>query len=183
MKNPTSKSYDAQNRIIAQVLPDNSTTSSSYLVNGLATRLVQHSIDPLGNAEERESDGRGNITRVTRLDCTGKVLMSATYQYDGLSQILAAVDSRGSEVRVLYDMLGRRTSMQSPDTGIATMSYDESGNLIRRVTSVLRGKGQEIDYQYDGLNRIVAVKYPASEAVSYVYGAPGAAEQCGGTAD
>jgi len=180
MKNPTIKSYDAQDRVIQQVLPDNSTMSSAYLVSDTTTRLIQHSIDPLGNAEERETDGRGNIAKVTRQDGSGASLMSASYQYDGLSQILAAADSHGNSVQVIYDLLGRRTSLQSPDTGILTMSYDESGNLIQKVTSVLRGKGEAIDYIYDGLNRMTGIKYPESEAVSYVYGGPGAANNTAG---
>ena len=180
IKNFTSKKYDAQDRVIEQVLPDESTMSSSYLVDAMTGRLVQHSTDPLGNVEERESDGRGNITKVTRLNAAGVVLMSATYQYDGLSQILAAIDSRGNAVQVSYDLLGRRTKLQSPDTGILTMGYDESGNLIQKVSSVLRSKGEAIDYQYDGLNRMVGIKYPESTSVKYVYGEKGAANNAAG---
>ena len=180
MKNPTSKSYDAQDRVTQQVLPDGSIMKSYYLVNAVGTRSILRSVDPIGNAEERESDGRGNITKVARLDAAGSTLMSATYQYDGLSQILAAVDSQGNAVQTAYDLLGRRTSLQSPDTGILTLSYDESGNLKQKVTSVLRGKGQAIDYQYDGLNRMVGIIFPESEPVKYVYGAPGAANNAAG---
>ena len=100
--------------------------------------------------------------------------MSATYTYDGLSQILTAVDNRNNAVQVVYDLLGRRTSLQSPDTGILTMSYDESGNLKQKVTSVLRSKGGAIDYSYDGLNRLVRITYPESAPVKYIYGDPGA---------
>ena len=106
--------------------------------------------------------------------------MSATYRYDGLSQILAAVDSQNNAVQVVYDLLGRRTSLQSPDTGIETMSYDASGNLSEKITSVLRSKGEAIDYQYDGLNRLTTIVYPESASVHYTYGAPGAANNGAG---
>ena len=180
MSNPTTKSYDAQDRVVQRVLPDDATIRSSYLVGSSGVVLVQRTVDPLGNAEARETDRRGNITKVSRLDGTGRVLMSATYSYDGLSQILSAVDSRGNAVAVAYDLLGRRTSLQSADTGIETRSYDESGNLSQKTTSVLRGKGQAIDYQHDGLNRLTAIIYPEIAAVRYTYGAPGAANNGAG---
>ena len=180
MKNPTAKSYDAQDRVIQQVLPDNSIMSSAYMVSSDSTRLIERTTDPLGNSEERESDGRGNITKVVRLSKEGATLMSATYSYDGLSQILSAVDNRGNAVRVAYDLLGRRTSLESPDAGIVAMSYDESGNLAQKMTSVLRSKGAAIEYQYDGLNRIVAIKYPESDGVRYTYGGQAASNNGAG---
>ncbi len=180
MKNPTTKAYDAQDRVIQQVLPDDSIMTSTFLVSSDGTRLVERATDPLGNSEERESDGRGNIAKVVRLNKDGAQLMSATYQYDGLSQILAAVDSRGNAVRVGYDLLGRRTSLQSPDAGIITMRYDESGNLAQKITSALRSKGAAIDYQYDGLNRLLAITYSDSVGVNYSYGEPRAANNGAG---
>ena len=39
MKSPTKKSYDAQDRVILQVLPDKSTISNSYLVSDAGTGL------------------------------------------------------------------------------------------------------------------------------------------------
>ena len=173
LANPTVTSYDAQDRVVRQVLPDGATILSSFGASDDRTRLVQKTVDPLGNIEVRETDGRGNITSVSRCDRSAAVLMSATYRYDGLSQIVAAVDGRGNAVQASYDVLGRRASLQSPDTGIQTFTYDEAGNLARKITSVLRAKGKAIEYQYDGLNRLAAVIYPESAAVGYTYGGPG----------
>jgi len=178
--NPTATGYDAQDRVVRQVLPDGATILSSFGASDERMRLVQRTVDPLGNIEVRETDGRGNITTVSRRDRWGAVLMSATYRYDGLDQILAAVDGMGNAVQASYDLLGRRTTLQSPDTGIQAFTYDEAGNLARKVTSALRAKGKAIEYQYDGLNRLAAIIYPESAAVRYTYGDPGAPQNGAG---
>ena len=105
--------------MIQQVLPDDSTISSAYMVSSDGTRLVERTTDPLGQREERESRRPGEHHQGgSSQQGQARVLMSATYSYDGLSQILSAVDSRGNAVAVAYDLLGRRTSLQSPDAGI-----------------------------------------------------------------
>jgi len=169
----TRKTYDALDRVRSVVLPDGASSATSYgIVDG---KSYERGIDPLGNIGEKRSDARGDITDVLRMDKDGNPLTKASYEYDALSQMLRALDKRGSPVVVGYDLLGRRTSLSSPDSGLVQTEYDESGNPTRKTDSVLRGLGEGITYSYDGLNRLVRIDYPKSPSVEYSYGGPEAA--------
>ncbi len=52
--------------------------------------------------------------------------------------------------RMTYDSLSKKRSMNDPDMGSWTYVYDKSGNL----TSQTDAKGQTINFNYDGLNRL-----------------------------
>jgi RHS repeat-associated protein len=174
MKRPTASVYDALDRVILRKLPDGAAFGASYAVNAGGTAIIEKSIDPLGNASSSERDARGNIVAVKRLDAAGKVLMSSSYRYDELGEMLAAIDGEGHAVEVVYDLLGRRTALSSPDGGTVFTRYDGAGNIAASSTSASRAKGEEIAYEYDGLNRLQKVDYPESEDVSYSYGSNGA---------
>lgn len=173
MLRPTTVSYDAADRIVKKLLPDGAAMTTEYLVDGM--RALERDLDPLSNASEKRSDGRGNVISLRRLSATGELLMSASYAYDGLGQMLSATDSQGNAVVSSYDLSGRRTSLESPDTGKVLLSYDEAGNLAKKTDAVLRSRGEAITYAYDGLERLVKVSYPRMAATEYVFGAPGAA--------
>jgi RHS repeat-associated protein len=87
-----------------------------------------------------------------------------------------AVDVNGFALTVEYDWIGRRTAMQSADTGRKEYYFNSRGGLDRENDGVLRGKGKDIRYIYDQLNRLVKIDYPDSEDTVYEYGAPGAAD-------
>ena len=173
MAKATVTSYDALDRVIQKLLPDGAAMRSEYLVSGKS--LVERSIDPLGNVSEKRLDGRGNVLAVSRLSSFGTVLMSASYGYDAIGQLLTAVDSKGNTVSVAYDLSGRRTSLESADTGKVLLSYDEAGNLAKKTDAVLRSHGQAITYEYDGHERLVKVLYPKSAPTLYLYGDASAA--------
>ena len=172
MRKPTTRSYDALDRLVETVLPDGARLSASYAVaDGQA---VERNIDPLGNATERMLDSRGNILWIARLEAAGATLTSASYRYNALGEILEAIDQAGNVLRSAYDLMGRRTSLESPDAGLVEYRYDEAGNLISKLDANLRRRGESITYRYDGYNRLEQVDYPRSRDVHYVYGAPGA---------
>jgi len=168
MSKPTTTAYDALDRAIVQTLPDGSTMRTDYLVEG--TRLVVRSTDPLGDMGEREMDNRGNVVAVRRLSAEGAVLMSASYSYDAMGQMLSAVDSKGNAVSLSYDLTGLRLSLSSADTGTILLSYDKAGNLVKKTDAVLRSHGEAITYDYDGQGRLVKVTYPRTAATTYEYG-------------
>ncbi|HUH44239.1 MAG TPA: RHS repeat domain-containing protein, partial [Treponemataceae bacterium] len=43
-------------------------------------------------------------------------------------------------------------------------------NLIAENTSVLKERNRQIEYSYDGLNRLVKIQYPDTEDTVYTYG-------------
>ncbi len=174
MKKPTLTAYDALDRVLTVTLPDGAVTESHYaLRDGKSLEAV---IDPLGRITERLLDGRGNVAEVRKLSKVGMLLTSATYQYNPLGEILTVLDHKGNAVRSEYDLLGRRTRLESPDGGVITYGYDEAGNLSWKQSSVLRSRDDAIRYEYDELNRLVKTDYPTSPDVENVYGGPEAAD-------
>ena len=118
----------------------------------------------------QETDSRGNIVRVAKFDKDGAQLTEVTYRYNELGEMLNAFDAKGNPISVEYDLLGRRTSLESLDSGRQEFFYDECSNLVRENNSVLRENNKQIVYEYDGLNRLVRIDYPDTEDTIYTYG-------------
>ena len=174
MRRPVRRTYDGLDRVTETELPDGARMSAHYSV--IEGQAVQRSVDPLGSITERRLDGRGNIIAVKRLNNAGSVLTSAGYRYNALGEILEVIDHAGNTIRGTYDLLGRRTSLYCPDSGLVEYRYDEIGNIIRKTDANLRQRGEAISYTYDGYNRLERIDYPRSRDVNYSYGAPAAAE-------
>lgn len=75
--------------------------------------------------------------------------------------------------------MGRRVSINNPDTGLIEYNYDMSGNLIEKITPELRKNGRSIKYGYY-FNRLETVNYPYMNGITYTYGAYGDAQNCSG---
>ncbi len=172
MKLPTLKTYDYLDRATSITLPDGAESLMSYFIHD--GKQVERAIDPKGNISETVRDVRGNAMGVSRLDASGTLLTGASYEYDGLGQVLTVLDLRGNAVRSAYDLMGRRIRLESPDAGVVEYAFDAAGNMARKTDSVLRSRGQSIQYMYDALNRLVKIDYPRSPDVLTTYGSPGA---------
>ena len=146
----TSYEYDIRDRQIKTILPDGSeqhvtfeikdgksivSSTDFYRENEHSVtvdgRTTVYGVDPLKCISVQETDSRGNIVRVAKLDPDGKQLTEVTYLYNEMGEMLKAFDAKGHPVSVEYDMLGRRTALESPDSGRQEFFYDESSNLIR----------------------------------------------------
>ena len=87
-----------------------------------------------------------------------------------MGQILTVTDAQGHKISSEYDMLGRRTALQSADFGRREYTFTVTGQLESEDSSVLRLKGQKILYEYDSLDRLIRVNYPQTEDTLYTYG-------------
>ena len=164
----TSYEYDGKDRRTKTTLPDGSVQTTDLYIE--ENRLVAETADPLGNVSAQETDSRGNIVRVAKNDKDGKQLTQVTYRYNAMGEMLKAFDAKGHPVTAEYDLLGRRTALESPDSGRQELFYDECSNLVRESSSVLRENNKQIVYEYDGLNRLVKIDYPDTEDTVYTYG-------------
>jgi RHS repeat-associated protein len=181
--NRTDISYDELDREIKTILPGESSMTRPvqemrYQVKGMLSRVVTK--DPRGNLREQAADGRGNIVEVMRYNSQGKSLSGGQYRYNGLGELLEALDDAGNALITTYDELGRMKSMESGDIGKKEYWYDGAGNLAEESDNELRKQGKRIRYEYDGLNRLVKINYPRSGMVVYEYGATGAAYNAAG---
>jgi YD repeat-containing protein len=168
---PTLKTYDALDRILTITFPDDSLITKSYAVEG--NRTKETVTDPLGNITETYKDIRGNIVKLEKKDSTGVLLTEANYNYNELGELLKVTDAKGSHVTFTYDILGRRMTLQSPETGLTEFEYDKADHLIRKVDANLRTNGASINYIYDTHGRIEKIDYPFMADTSYTYGSQG----------
>ena len=164
----TSYEYDGKDRRTKTTLPDGSVQSAAFYIE--ENRLIAETTDPLGNVSVQETDIRGNIVRVAKNDKDGKQLTEVTYRYNEMGEMLKAFDAKGHPITAEYDLLGRRTALESLDSGRQEFFYDECSNVVRENNSVLRESNKQILYEYDGLNRLVRIDYPDTEDTVYTYG-------------
>ena len=164
----TAYEYDEKDRKAKTTLPDGSVQSAAFYIE--ENRLITEITDPLGNIAIQETDSRGNIVRMAKKDVQGKLLTQATYRYSAMNEMLKAFDAKGNAVIAEYDLLGRRTALESLDSGRQEFFYDECSNLVCESSSVLRENNRQIVYGYDGLNRLVKIDYPDTEDTVYTYG-------------
>ena len=173
LRNETAYTYDGIDRVINTLLPDGSEQKNEYEIeDGLQVTIAT---DPLENKSVTKKDARGNIREVERLDKNGTRLTKGRYEYSVLGEMLRAYDANENIVSVTYDLLGRKVALESKDTRRKEWRYDHKGLLEAESDSLLRSKLSEIQYHYDGFDRIVKIDYPFSEDVTYEYGVPGQA--------
>ena len=164
----TSYEYDEKDRQVKTVLPDGSAQTNAFYIE--ENKLISETADPLENVSVQETDSRGNIVRVAKNDKDGNQLTEVTYRYNAMGEMLKAFDAKGHPITAEYDLLGRRTALESLDSGRQEFFYDECSNLVRENNSVLRENNKQINYEYDGLNRLVKIDYPDTEDTVYTYG-------------
>ena len=164
----TQYEYDEKDRQIRTTLPDKSIQQAEFYLSN--NKQVTKSIDPLGNVSIQKTDSRGNIVEISKENLQGKELTKVTYEYNAMGEMLFAFDAKGNPIKVEYDLLGRRTALESKDSGRQEFFYDANSNLVKENNSVLKEQGKEILYEYDGLNRLVKIDYPYTEDTIYTYG-------------
>ncbi|WP_162473322.1 toxin TcdB middle/N-terminal domain-containing protein [Treponema sp. OMZ 838] len=171
LRNETVYTYDGIDRVIKTLLPDGSEQKNEYAIEN--SLQVTTATDPLENKSVTKKDARGNIREVERRDKANNILTKGRYEYSVLGEMLRAYDANENIVSVTYDLLGRKVALESKDTGRKEWRYDSKGLLEAESDSLLRSKLSEIQYVYDGFDRLIKIDYPFSEDVTYEYGEAG----------
>src|SRR5574340_682897 len=120
------------------------------------------------------NDGHFTLIASRRTEFNQGEALWTSYAYDPLQQIVEVKDVKGMRTLVEYDLLGRRTVIDNPDTGRTQTVYDPASNVVRKITANLAAAKKAIAYDYD-FNRLKAIHYPVNAAndVAYEYGAAG----------
>ncbi|MGW2119266.1 polymorphic toxin-type HINT domain-containing protein [Streptomyces zhihengii] len=71
------------------------------------------------------------------------------YTFTQKNQLETVTDAKGNQWRYGYDLLGRTTQLDDPDTGTSTTQYD----ALDRPVSTTDGRGKKISTVYDKLGR------------------------------
>jgi RHS repeat-associated protein len=157
---------DALGRVRKSVRPDTSYTTITP--SGLTTTVLVHVVGP---------NGTGNQTTVTTKNPEGKIATvvddsgsTTSYTYDAFDDLtlLQAKDSTGtllSSTQNVYDLRGRKSSLQDPDSGSWGYAYDSFGELYQQTDA----KGQVTGMKYDGLGRLIT-RYDADMTSTWTYG-------------
>ncbi|MDU9049340.1 MAG: SpvB/TcaC N-terminal domain-containing protein [Candidatus Electrothrix sp. Rat3] len=174
---PTRTRHDVLDRVLQTTIPDDTSTIFAYGFGkdrNNATRFHTKVTDAKNNSKETFKDVGEHITSVKEFN-KGKTIWTS-YAYDPLGQIVAVKDDKDNLTTVGYDLMGRRTWIDSPDAGLTEYVFDPASNLVEKITANLRATGKAIKYDYT-YNRLDGIRYPdyTGNNVSYSYGAPGAA--------
>ncbi len=104
------------------------------------------------------TDGLGRLIEVQEIETISQVdhdIFVTKYRY-ALPDLLAEIEDAAANIKYMrYDGLGRKIFMNDPDRGHMTYAYDALGNLLSTVDA----KGQEIQYTFDGANRLLTKDY------------------------
>ncbi|NOT88814.1 MAG: type IV secretion protein Rhs [Lysobacter sp.] len=155
-----SRTYDTLGRLQTQSDADLQPTGFGYDPEDNLTLTT----DALNHKTAHSYDALGRL-KTTLQDVDG-VAAQTQFQYDALDRLTQVLDPGGLPTTYTYNGFGEVLTLQSQDTGLATSTYDEAGNLKTRTDA----RGITETYSYDLLNRVTAVSYPdSSRNVSLVY--------------
>ena len=170
--------YDILDRVTAELLPDQTTTSLYYSFGNDhfgSLRFKTTYWDELNNPTITFSNYAGLKTSV--LDAIGGY---TDFVYNPLGELLQSIDPESFVTEYNYDMLGRITQRNHPDAGTTTYVFDGAGNLNSLQTQNLQNVSEQIEYEYN-FSRLSRVYYPLNSAndVFYEYGDYNSGNQAG----
>lgn len=175
---PTRFVLDVKDRNVVATMPDNKAALFSYGFGGDregVTRHVETITDANGVSKTLYRDVRDLLVAMRESGDGSNTPIWTSYSYDALEQLVQIRDDQGNITTIGYDLMGRRTRVDSPDAGLVESVYDPASNVIAKVTGNLRAEGQQISYTYE-FNRLATITYPSfpDNNVTFTYGAPGA---------
>jgi RHS repeat-associated protein len=130
------------------------------------------SIDANGNESESFKDVRERITSILQHNPeSAQDDIWTSYYYNAVNELVQVKDDQYNVTQAIYDLSGRRTHLYNPDAGWTESRYDNSGNLVQKITANLRAEAKAITYDYD-FNRLTNINYPNNTVnnVTYTYG-------------
>jgi len=144
--------YDDLGRTTSVTEPDGGVTTTVY--NGLTTTVT----NPKLQTETVVKNSQGKPLYIYNA-----ISNAIAYTYDQFGN-LATTNATPGGLKVIttmiYDLLGRKTSMIDPDMGSWSYEYDALGNLIRQTDA----KGQITTMTYDLLGRMTSRTEPDGTA-------------------
>ncbi len=146
---------DPLGRVHQVTAPDQTVTETIY--DGPRTTTL----DQEGYRADSLADGLGRVLQHSFYDGTN-VYATTTYTYDGAGHVATVTQNGDSSTTVYsyYDSIGRKILTADPDSGFWHYDYDLNGNLIYENDPA---PNQQIQYCYDGFDRITKKYYVAGE--------------------
>jgi RHS repeat-associated protein len=160
----TVTAYDPLDRVVSVTTPDTQVTSTSY------TFLTSTTTDPSGHQSQVTKDLDGRVTQTVQLNTTpGGYNAVVSYQYGQFGQASSITQNSGPTWWMTYDLLGRRTSLQDPDSGKTTWAYNGFGDVLNETRAAGSASPVSTTYTYDPLGRVTTVAYSDGGVATYTY--------------
>jgi RHS repeat-associated protein len=156
------RTFDSLNRMLTETLGPGRTTTWAYDKEGNPTQVLS----ARNNATVMAFDGLNRLVTAA-LPGGGSEGLGYTAQDD----LASHSDALSVTTNFVRNGFGEVIQEVSPDRGTSIYYYDAAA----RVSAVIDGRGQRIDYARDILGRVTSktpVGRPASEGVSYVWDTP-----------
>ena len=167
---PTVTVYDVLDRALSVKLPDESETTTEYILDSGSNALVTKVTDALGNSQSTVTNGSGKTLKsIQHSGPDGEI--TTTFEYDGIQRLVRVTDTEGNVTTSVYDMGDRRTEVNHPASGKTSFTYDPLGNVLTKQTANMAEEGKMIAYTYD-YHRLTGISYPdhPENNVKYYYG-------------
>lgn len=149
-----SRTFDTFGRLKSVKDANEHATVFDYDAGGLLTTVT----DVLGRQATRSHDPLGRVISSVDNATSATESSETAYRYDALDQITRITDPKGLNTDYRYDAFGGVLELDSPDTGLSTMSYDAAGNAVSEIDA----NGKSTSYLYDALDRLKTVDYAAA---------------------
>jgi len=163
----TTTTYDAQGRPLFVTAPDGNQTGHRYAINDSQGPVQSHHniIDANQRRTKMSYNSRGELVTVRELtgncapywgyncevgETEWDVYAETAYAYDLMGNLTTVTDALNNETTMVYDALGRKTSMNDPDMGDWGYKYNAAGSLIDQVDA----KNNHLCFFYDELGRM-----------------------------
>ncbi len=158
----TSFDYDPLDRLKGISRPGNRQTMISRQPGAASVSVrVADTPAPVDLTTHFTIDVFGQVTDV--IEEGGSASDRALYRYTLTGQLKEIQDRAGNLITILYDRLGRRTSMAHPDIGSISYGYDVNSNLEIQTTN-----GVSVTWLYDSLDRPKS-RTAGSDVTSWTY--------------
>jgi len=158
----TATAYNTAGRVVDITHPDDTHTTFDYGFGGedvVGAKVFTTTVtDRAGKPQRSYSDTRNNVlASEERPD--GADVRRTRFHHEPLGELTRVVEPGGGTSEHGYDLMGRRTSIRTPDAGLLERRYDVASNLVAEVTPRLRAANAEIAYSYDQ-ERLTGITYP-----------------------
>lgn len=181
--------YDVLDRTTKSIDFEGNVSSMSYSIAN----------DPFGTLAFKtrsvvQQNGTTDIINESFTDIKGQNIstlnagsIKTKFNYDAIGQLISYTDDQNISTTYEYDYVGNKIIVYHPDNGTTRYIYNRVGNIEEIMTdNISQAGGDPINYEYDSINRLIAIKYPILPYggdnianVKYKYAAPGSGNNTG----